>query len=106
MINKYDRNKPYNNLPLLPPEENKIVTINILQALNKANKALAELKGIVKKLPNQSMLVNTIALREAKASSEIENIFTTDDELFQSLTIKKTELKGAAKEVLFYRQAL
>jgi Fic family protein len=106
MINKYDRNKPYNNLPLLPPEENKIVTINILQALNKANKALAELKGIVKKLPNQSMLVNTIALREAKASSEIENIFTTDDELFQSLTIKETELKGAAKEVLFYRQAL
>jgi len=106
MINKYDRNIPYNNLPLLPPEKDKIVTINILQALNKANKALAELKGIAKKLPNQSMLVNTIALREAKASSEIENIFTTDDELYQSLTIKETELKGGAKEVLFYRQAL
>jgi len=85
---------------------NKIITINILEALNKANKALAELKGIAKKLPNQSMLVNTIALREAKASSEIENIFTTDEELYQSLTIKETELKGGAKEVLFYRQAL
>ena len=106
MMNKYDRNKPYSNLPLLPPEEDKIVTINILQSLNRANKALAELKGVAKKLPNQSMLVNTIALREAKASSEIENIFTTDDELYQSLTIKDTELKGGAKEVLFYRQAL
>jgi Fic family protein len=52
------------------------------------------------------MFVNTIALREAKASSEIENIFTTDDELYHSLTIKETELKGGAKEVLFYRQAL
>ena len=106
MIEKYDRNKPYNNLPLLPPKENKIITFNVLHALNQANKALAELKGIAKKLPNQSMLVNTIALREAKASSEIENIFTTDDELYKSLTIKETELKGGAKEVLFYRQAL
>ena len=106
MTDKYDRNKPYNNLPLLPPSEDKIITINVLHALNKANKALAELKGIAKKLPNQSMLVNTIALREAKASSEIENIFTTDDELYKSLTIKETELKGGAKEVLFYRQAL
>ena len=106
MTHKYDRNKPYNNLPLLPPKEDKIVTISVLQVLNRANKALAELKGIAKKLPNQSMLVNTIALREAKASSEIENIFTTDDELYQSLTIKETELKGGAKEVLFYRQAL
>ena len=68
MIGKYDRTKPYNNLPLLPPSDDKIITINVLHALNKANKALAELKGIAKKLPNQSMLVNTIALREAKAS--------------------------------------
>ena len=105
-MEKYDRNKPYNNLPILPPNEDKIITINILKALNDANKALAELKGIAKKLPNQSMLVNTISLREAKASNEIENIFTTDDELYKSLTVKETELKGGAKEVLFYRQAL
>ena len=105
-MGKYDRSKPYNNLPLLPPKEDKIITISILKALNDANKALAELKGIAKKLPNQSMLVNTISLREAKASNEIENIFTTDDELYKSLTIKETELKGGAKEVLFYRQAL
>jgi len=105
-MEKYDRNKPYNNLPLLPPNEDKVITINVLKALNKANRALAELKGITKKLPNPSMLVNTIALREAKASNEIENIFTTDDELYKSLTINENELKGGAKEVLFYRQAL
>jgi Fic family protein len=102
----YDRNIPYNNLPELPPPDEKVITIEILQALNKANKALAELKGIAKKLPNQAMLVNTIALREAKASTEIENIFTTDDELYKSLTYNESDLSGNAKEVLFYRQAL
>ncbi len=102
----YDRNTPYNNLPLLPPPDEKIITIEVLKALNMANKALAELKGLAKKLPNQAMLVNTIALREAKASTEIENIFTTDDELYKSLTLNSTDLKGNAKEVLFYRQAL
>jgi len=102
----YDRNIPHNNLPLLPPIDEKIITVEVLLALNKANKALAELKGLARKLPNQAMLVNTIALREAKASTEIENIFTTDDELYKSLHIESTELKGNAKEVLFYRQAL
>ncbi len=105
-MKKYDRNVPYNNLPLLPPQDIKTITIPVLTALNKANKALAELKGMAKKLPNQSMLVNTIILREAKASTEIENIFTTNDELYQSLTIREEELKGGAKEVLHYREAL
>ncbi len=105
-IESYDRNKPYNALPLLPPDEEVIETKEVLKALNNANKALAELKGIAKKLPNQSMLVNTIALREAKASTEIENIFTTDDELYKALTISEYGLKGNAKEVLRYRQAL
>lgn len=103
---KYDRNIPFNNLPLLPPPEEKVITIEVLKSLNSANKALAELKGLAKKLPNQAMLVNTIALREAKTSTEIENIFTTDDELYKSLTLNNSELKGNAKEVLFYRQAL
>jgi Fic family protein len=102
----YDRNQPYNHLPQLPPPDDKVVTVDILHALNKANKALAELKGLAKKLPNQSMLVNTIALREAKASTEIENIFTTDDELYKALSGNDTSLKGNAKEVLRYRQAL
>jgi len=105
-IEPYDRNKPYNSLPLLPPDNDEIETKEVLKALNTANKALAELKGIAKKLPNQSMLVNTIALREAKASTEIENIFTTDDELYKALTISEYGLKGNAKEVLRYREAL
>jgi len=106
LIEPYDRNKPYNSLPLLSPDDDKVETKEVLKALNNANKALAELKGIAKKLPNQSMLVNTIALREAKASTEIENIFTTDDELYKALTISEYGLKGNAKEVLRYRQAL
>jgi len=78
----------------------------MMQAVNNANKALAELKGYAKKLPNQSMLVNTISIREAKASTEIENIFTTDDELYKALSGNESRLKGNAKEVLRYRQAL
>jgi len=102
----YDRYIPYNQLPLLPPSDEKVITIDVLMALNNANKALAELKGLARKLPNPAMLVNTIALREAKASAEIENIFTTDDDLYKALHIEGSELKGSAKEVLFYRQAL
>lgn len=105
-MNPYDRNIPYNDLPDLPPPEEKVITIEILHALNRANKALAELKGLVRKLPNQAMLVNTITLREAKASTEIENIFTTDDELYKSLTYAESELSSNSKEVLHYRQAL
>jgi len=106
MIIPFDRTKPYNTLPLLPPPDEKILTVEILSALNKANKALAELKGLAKKLPNQSMLVNTIALRESKASTAIENIFTTDDKLYKALSGNDTKLDANAKEVLRYRQAL
>jgi hypothetical protein len=60
---KYDRNKPYNDLPLLPPEDDKIITIEVLQALNKANKALAELKGLAKKLPNPVFRTGTPKLK-------------------------------------------
>ncbi len=105
----YDRRQPYNKLPQLPPPDNKVLTIKVLMALNKANRALAELKGLAQKLPNQSMLINTLALREAKASTEIENIFTTDDELYKALSEEMKDasaLKGGAKEVLRYREAL
>ena len=102
----YDRNKPYNQLPLLPPPDKKVISIAMMQSVNQANKALAELKGFAKKLPNQSMLVNTISLREAKASTEIENIFTTDNELYKALSGNDAGLKSNAKEVLRYRQAL
>ena len=102
----FDRHKPYNHLPLLPPPDEKVITIEILKALNTANKALAELKGLAKKLPNQSMLVNTIAIREAKASTAIENIFTTDDKLYKALSGNEIGMEPTTKEVLRYRQAL
>ena len=58
-------------------------------------------------LPNQSIFVNTISLREAKASSAIENIFTTDDELYRALTYQEEDyVQGPAKEILHYREAL
>ncbi len=103
---KYDRTQPYNHLPLLPPPDGQVITIELLKAVNKANKAVAELKGLAKQLPNQAMLVNTIVLREAKASSEIENIFTTNDELYKAFAAEDAQLSGNTKEVLRYRQAL
>lgn len=102
----YDRTKPYNQLPPLPPPDEMIMTLDVMQAMSNANRALAELKGLARKLPNQSMLVNTIALREAKASTEIENIFTTDDDLYKALSGNESVLTANAKEVLRYRQAL
>ena len=73
----------------------------------RASRSLACLTGLAATLPNQSIFVNTIALREAKASSAIENIFTTDDELYRSLTYQEDDyLEGAAKEILHYREAL
>ncbi len=105
-VTAYDRNKPYNQLPALPPPEGKVITLEVLKAVNRANKALAELKGLAKKLPNQAMLVNTIALREAKASTAIENIFTTDDKLYKALSDEASNLDAGTKEVLNYRRAL
>ena len=72
-----------------------------------ASRRLAELKGLASTLPNQSIFVNTIALREAKASSAVENIFTTDDELYRSLSYGENDyIEGPAKEILHYREAL
>lgn len=102
----YDRNAPHNQLPLLPPPDDKIKTIEILEKLVKARAALGKLDGIINTLPNPEMLVNTITLREAKDSSEIENIFTSNDELYQALTIETTAMSANAREVLRYREAL
>lgn len=103
---KFDRNKPFNQLSLLPPADNKIFTKEILLKLAEANRSLGKLDGISQKLPNPLMLVNTISLQEAKSSSEIENIFTTDDELYKAISTTDTKISPAAKEVLRYREAL
>ncbi|MEM7108777.1 MAG: Fic/DOC family N-terminal domain-containing protein [Bacteroidota bacterium] len=103
-----DRNTPWNNLPDLPIHENIYRTVSIMEQLANAKAALGRLHGRSVAIPNQGVLINTISLQEAKASSEIENIFTTDDELYQAYSEKKEHItvKGAPKEVLRYREAL
>lgn len=97
--------KPTYRPPDLPPPAN-FETIPILKALAKANRALAELKGAAKSIPNQGILIDTLALQEAKASSEIENIVTTQDELFQASLFPEGPGSPAAKEVALYNDAL
>ena len=102
---KYDSLKPYNNLPDLPPKAD-IETKTILKKTISASRALSELKGAIRNLPNPMLFIDTIQLQEAQASSAIENIITTQDELFQaSITDKKIE-NPATKEVIHYKDAL
>jgi len=105
-MTSFNRTKPFNQIPLLPPEDKKIFTKEVLLSLAKAHRSLGKLDGISKKLPNPLMLVNTISLQEAKSSSEIENIFTTDDELYKAISTTDTSISPAAKEVLRYRESL
>lgn len=92
-------------LPTLPPPVD-LETVAVLKALAKANRALAELKGRAATIPNQGILIDTLVLQEAKASSEIENIVTTQDELFQADLLFDEQESAAAKEVALYRSAL
>jgi Fic family protein len=103
----YDRNKPYNELPLLPPA-NLLLDVEIMTLWGYASRSLAELNKNVLRLPNPSMLVNTISLQEAQQSTAIENIFTTEDELYKAVSeeFKEEESNAAVKEVLRYREAL
>jgi Fic family protein len=103
-----DRNKPWNELPNLPIDESIYKTIDIYEKLGNAKEALARLHGRSAVIPNQGLLINTISLQEAKASSEIENIFTTDDELYKAYSENpdNERINKASKEVLRYREAL
>ena len=92
-------------IPALPPpgaEE----TPAVLRALALAHRHLAELKGRAATIPNQGILIDTLAMQEAKASSEIENIVTTQDELFQAKAFPENPSSPAAKEVARYADAL
>lgn len=100
-----DPKKPFNELPLLPPEKD-IETRRVLKKAVCAGRALAELKGLGETIPDQALLLNTLVLQEAKASSEIENIITTHDELFKAYAAKTGQFDPATKEVLRYREAL
>ena len=92
-------------LPDLPPSVD-LETVPVLKALAEANRALAELKGRAAAIPNQGILIDTLALQEAKASSEVENIVTTQDELFRVDLSSAIPQSAAAKEVARYQGAL
>jgi Fic family protein len=104
-MNKFDREKPFNNLPLLPPDQ-ELATKEVLLKTITASRALAQLNGALINLPNPRLFLDTIHLQEAKASSEIENIITTNDELYQSAVAEKKIEDPATKEVLSYKEAL
>ena len=97
--------KPYNDLPLLPPAV-ELETKAVLKRCITARAALAELKQAAELIPNQAMLINTLPLLEAKDSSEIENIVTTTDKLFQFAGRDDALADPATKEALRYRRAL
>jgi Fic family protein len=101
----YHPEKPYNELPPLPPKA-EIETIAILKKAITASRALAELKGAITNLPNPTLFVDTINLQEAQASSAIENIITTQDELFKASISDKSIGNHATKEVIHYKDAL
>lgn len=93
-------------IPSLPLDFD-IESKEILRQVNRANRALAELKGIAATIPNETILISTLTLQEAKDSSEIENIVTTQDDLYKAeIDIEKQLITAATKEVLKYREAL
>ena len=102
---RFRSDQPYNDLPLLPPQKD-VETKRVLKRAIVANRSLAELKGLGKTIPNQTILINSLILQEAKASSEIENIITTNDALFKAFSAKNAQIDPATKEVLRYREAI
>lgn len=101
----FDPSKPYNDLPDLPPP-GEVETKAVLKACIEARAALARLDAEARQLPNPDILIGSLALFEAKDSSEIENIVTTEDKLFQQSQLRETEADPATKEALRYRDAL
>ena len=100
-----DPNSPYNTMPHLPPEAD-IETIRIWRACAGAKTSLARMREAGKLIPNQRILISSIPLLEATASSQIENIFTTSNALYTALSVPEERIDPETKEVLRYREAL
>lgn len=82
-------------------------TKEILKQVNRSNRKLAELKGVAQTIPNEQILISTLTLQEAKDSSEVENIVTTQDDLYRAgLDANLQFINAATKEVLYYREAI
>lgn len=96
---------PYNELPILPPACD-LDDIEILKKVNTANIALARLNGASLAVPNRELLMEPLTVREAVASSGIENINTTVSEVFQAELFPIIEAPTPQKETLHYKQAL
>lgn len=93
-------------IPLLPLPYD-LETKAVLRQANKANRKLAELKGVAQTIPNERILISSLTLQEAKDSSAVENIVTTQDDLYRAgLDVGFTLIGAATKEVLFYREAI
>lgn len=92
-------------LAYLPPATD-LETKRILKRVNDANRELAVLKGYARTIPNQYVLINALCLQEAKDSSEIENIITTNDELYRAGLFERDIVSPQAKEVVNYAEAL
>lgn len=101
----FDPSKPYNDLPALPPMV-EVESRAVLKACISARAAVGELKAAGQLIPNQGVLINSIPLLEAQASSEIENIVTTTDQMFLFDGASEGEADPATKEALRYRTAL
>jgi Fic family protein len=101
----FDPRVPFDDLPPLPPSTD-VETVPVLRKCLAAARALAELKGAGGLIPDPSILINAIPLQEAKLSSEIENIVTTQDELFRAAIDETAATDPQTKEVLRYRTAL
>ena len=93
-------------IPTLPLPYD-LETKEVLKQVNKANRKLAELKGVAQTIPNERILISSLTLQEAKDSSAVENIVTTQDDLYRAgLDISYQFINAATKEVLFYREAI
>lgn len=102
-----DRNTPWNDLPPLPLSKELYYNTDVLKTLVDAKSALSLLQGRSIAIPDQAILINSISIQEARDSSAIENIFTTDDELYRAFSEENTDaIEGPEKEVLRYREAL
>lgn len=97
--------RPYNHLPVLPPSA-ALETETVLKQCIAARAALAELKQAAALIPNPVVLINTLPVLEAQASSEIENIVTTADRLFQQAELATSAADPATRGALRYRRAL
>lgn len=103
----FDPEKPYDRLPALPPSQN-LDTVPVWKAVTGARVAICRLREAAKKLPDQAVLIQTLGLREARFSSEIENIVTTGEEVFDRPAVAHDDfaVKPAVKEVYLYQDAL